>query len=273
MTNALQSLQPDAVDPNHRIPPWESSIARFDFTSFPTSKNDCTSQALLRAAAEAIRLSEEPGCTSFYTDSTVDPDTFTSGSAVFSTVFTASWRTSNGASTMQTELGVILQALNLSLENGEGLVSIHTDSKSTVQALQKAKCKENKTLISSVKWLLYQHKISNRTVTLNWIPSHIAIEGIENADELTKSTKFIDRVQYTIQPSLQQVKSLLKNPVHEALVQDIHFWVNQESPSATWYKITTKLKPPPINKYAPRHLAVIMHRLRLGYKANWEIVG
>ena len=42
MTNALQSLQPDAVDPNHRIPPWESSIARFNFTALPTSKNDCT---------------------------------------------------------------------------------------------------------------------------------------------------------------------------------------------------------------------------------------
>ena len=86
MTNAFQSLQPDAVDPNHRIPPWESSIARFIFTALPTSKQDCTPQALLRAAAEAIRLSEEPGCTSFYTDGTVDPETFTSGSAVFSSL-------------------------------------------------------------------------------------------------------------------------------------------------------------------------------------------
>ena len=270
MTNAVQFLQLDAVDPNHRIPPWESSTARFNFTALPTSKNDCTHQALLSTAAEAIRLSEDPGCTSFYTDGTVDPDTFTSGSAVFSTVFTASWRTSNGASTMQTELVAILHALNFSFENGEGPVTIHTDSKSSVQALQKVKYKENKTLISSVKWRLYQHKLNNRTVTINWIPSHIGIEGNEKADELAKSTKFIDRVQYTIQPSLQQVENLLKNPVQEALVQDIHFWVNQESPS--WYKMTTELKPPPINKYTPRHLAVIIHRLYLGYKANWEII-
>ena len=86
MTNAQQSLQPDAVDPNHRIPPWESSIARINFTALPTSKNDCTPQALLRAAAEAIRFSEEPGCTSFYADGTAGPDTFTSGSAVFSSL-------------------------------------------------------------------------------------------------------------------------------------------------------------------------------------------
>ena len=56
---------------------------------------------------------------------------------------------------MQTELAAILQALNFSLENGEGPVTIHTNSKSTVQALQKVKYKENKTLINSVKLLLY----------------------------------------------------------------------------------------------------------------------
>ena len=111
---------------------------------------------------------------------------------------------------MQTELVAILQALNFSLENREGPVTIHTDSKSAVQALQKVKYKENKTLISSVKWLLYQHKMNNRTVTLNWMPSHIGSEGSEKVDELAKCTNFIDRVRYTIQLSLQQVKNLLK---------------------------------------------------------------
>ena len=36
--------------------------------------------------------------------------------------------------------------------------------------------------------------------------------------------------------------------------------------------MTSDLQPPPIDKYSPRSLAVIIHRLRLGYKANWEIV-
>ena len=272
MTSILRSLQPDAVNPNHRIPPWEASVANFNFTVLPTSKNDCTPQVLRRAATEAIRLSEEPGCTSYYTDGTVDPETHTTGSAVFSTVFTASWRTSNNASTMQTELVAILQALEFSLGNREGPVTIHTDCKSAVQALQKVKYKENRALIHSVRWLLYQHKQNNRTVTINWIPSHIGIDGNEKADELAKSTKFIDRVQYTVQPSIQQVKNLLKGPVQEALTQDIHFWASQGSPSATWYKMMTELTPPPINKHTPRQLAVIIHRLRLGYKANWEII-
>ena len=56
MASVLQSLQLDAVDPNHRIPPWESSVAKFNFIALSTSKNDCTPQALLTAAAEAIGL-------------------------------------------------------------------------------------------------------------------------------------------------------------------------------------------------------------------------
>ena len=55
-------------------------------------------------------------------------------------------------------------------------------------------------------------------------------------------------------------------------MEDIQNWVNQNSPSARWYHMTSDLQPPPIDKYTPRSLAVIIHRLRLGYKASWEIV-
>ena len=30
--------------------------------------------------------------------------------------------------------------------------------------------------------------------------------------------------------------------------------------------------PPAVDRYTPRELAVTIHRLRLGYKANWEII-
>lgn len=47
----------------------------------------------------------------YYTDGTVDPDTKTTRTAVHSSTITGSWRTSNSASTMQTELIAIKQAL------------------------------------------------------------------------------------------------------------------------------------------------------------------
>lgn len=48
--------------------------------------------------------------------------------------------------------------------------------------------------------------------------------------------------------------------------------MDNNSRSATWYKKVTELIPPAIDKHTPRELAVIIHRLRLGYRANWEII-
>ena len=85
-------------------------LAIFMFTSLPFSKNEYIPQALQRAATEAIKLSEEPGCTSYFTDGTVHPDTNTTGTAVYSCLFTLMEEIKqhlhgpNSASTMQTEL-------------------------------------------------------------------------------------------------------------------------------------------------------------------------
>ena len=65
-----------------------------------------------------------------------------------------------------------------------------------------------------LKHLLLLHKHQNWRVTLNWIPSHISIPGNNKADDLAKTTKFIDRVQITVQPSLQQIKKMAKEPTH-----------------------------------------------------------
>ena len=41
--------------------------------------------------------------------------------------------------------------------------------------------------------------------------------------------------------------------------------------SSTWYKNTTKYKTPELLPTIPRETAVLYHRLRLGYRCNWEI--
>ncbi|XP_064117582.1 ribonuclease H-like [Macrobrachium nipponense] len=140
---------------------------------------------------------------------------------MYSRKLTACWRTSNHASTMQTELIAIIQARLYSLENEEGPVIIHTDSKSSMQACNNNKNKENKALLAGIKTLLHQHSERRRPVILNWIPSHIGIPGNERADELAKSTKHIDRVQIHIQPELQQVKNAMKPLCKENLLKDI----------------------------------------------------
>ncbi|XP_068237077.1 uncharacterized protein [Palaemon carinicauda] len=173
---------------------------------------------------------------------------------------------------MQTELVAIQQPLKHSIENEEGPVVIHTDSNSSMQALQQAKNKENKAQPADIKALLYRHNERGRLVTLNWIPSHIGTPGNEKADELAKSTRHLDRVQVHIQHVLQQMKNKIKPQLKENLIKDLHKWIGNNSPSATWYKWATDLVPPPIDRYTPREQVVCIHRLRLGYKANWEML-
>ena len=66
---------------------------------------------------------------------TVDSSNPATGAEVYLINFTGSWRLSNTCSTLQTKLIAILKALEHSLNNGNGAVGIHTDSKSAMQAI------------------------------------------------------------------------------------------------------------------------------------------
>ena len=123
--------------------------------------------------------------------------------------------------------------------------------------------KENKNLISHIHTLITQHTNQNRPITLNWIPSHINIAGNEKADELAKTTNQIDHIQIHIQPSLQQIKNKTKHIGKTELTNNVKLWVEHNSETAKWYYNVTELIPPPIDKYTPRELSVIIHRLRL----------
>ena len=272
MTQSISKLKPDVPDNHTTSPPWDPEVATFKETKLPHSKNNCTEEQLRVAALGAIESAMLPNSITYYTDGSVDPDTNTTGAAVYSNNYTASWRLSNHASTMQTELIAILQALQNSTNEVSEATIIHTDSKAAWLALQQKKVRDNRYIIGSIKELLLQHKANNRRVVINWIPSHIGIHGNDKADELAKTTKHVDRVQIKIQPSLQQIKNYTKPIVRKKNEEDINFWINQGSYSAIWYKASTQFIPPPISKNTPRELAVIIHRLRLGYKASWEII-
>ena len=65
----------------------------------------------------------------------------------------------------------------------------------------------------------------------------------------------------------------MANPTQGKTLNCNHaYWVNNHSFSANWYKRATNLQPSPVNKYTSRKLAVIIARLRLGYKCNWEVI-
>ena len=272
LTNTLLNLKADVPIILGEYPPWESIGTTFKYTKLSRAKDQCSQIELRTAAETAINNAEQPESIVYYTDGTVDPDTKTAGAAVYSNNYTGCWRITDTASTMQTELIALKQALLHSIEKEKGPVTVHTDCKSAVQALQTIKVKENKSLIMDIRRLLYQHKIMNRQVTINWIPSHIGIIGNDKADELAKTTKYIDNVQIRIQPTTSQIKSMMAPAIIYEMKKDIRNHASGGSPSANWYILATDLKPHNITKNTPRELAVVIHRLRLGYKANWQMI-
>ena len=270
MKNILLDIK-QATHTVNPIPPWENDLANYNYTQLDKPKEQCTLQELKTAAELSISLSENPNCSVYYTDGSVDPATNTAGAAVYSDTYTASWRTSDTSSTLQTELVAIHKTLQYSINHGHTNVTIHTDSKSALLTLQRTKQKENTHLIYDIKTFLLQHKTAGRKVTLNWIPSHIGIPGNDKADELAGTTKHIDRVQITMPLSILTIKNTLKQTNRTNIEKEVTHWANNNSRSAQWYTKATKFEPPPIYRDTPRHLAVTIHRLRLGYKANWEI--
>ena len=252
--------------------PWEDTHAKFIRAVLPSSKSACTPTELKEAALSSIRTAEQQGGISYYTDGTVDPDTGITGAAVYSNKYSAHWRTSNHCSTLQTELVAIKQALVYSVANEQGPVAIHTDSLSSQMALQKPHIRENINLITSILSLIKQHHIQGRPVTINWLPSHVGIEGNDKADELAKMASYIPNIQIKVQPSLQQYKAQTNSILMKSLKEQHRAWVDDHSLSANWYKDVTNLEPHCISNNTPRHLSCIINRLRLGYKCNWEIV-
>ncbi|KAK7075106.1 hypothetical protein SK128_000397 [Halocaridina rubra] len=168
MASELAKINLDKPCTNYKpLVPWRAHPAKFNTTSLPDSKKACTKIQLHEAAQAAITETNQAEGISYYTDGTVKTSIPATGAEVYSEHFTASWRLSDSCSTLQTELFAIKMALQNSMEKGQGPVNIHTDSLSSVQALQQQKFKENITLVSSVQALLVQHQEQGRPVTIN----------------------------------------------------------------------------------------------------------
>ena len=273
LSNILKNLQPDACHPNYsRPPPWEDINFTINFTSLPCSKNTCAPNFILQAANRAIQQVETANSISYYTDGSVDNNIPAAGAAVFSNNFTASWRVSNNCSSLQAELIAIKEALQYSVDHESKSAIIHTDSMSSLQILQKRDFSNNIGLTTNILALIDQHKRQNRSVTFNWIPSHIGIPGNDHADALAKNTLHSTIIHKCVQPSIPQIKSLTKKHTITAKLANFNHWLNNNSSSANWYSKTTQLKDHLVNKHTPRDLAVILHRLRLGYKCSWEVI-
>lgn len=93
-------------------------------------------------------------------------------------------------------------------------VIVHTDSKSSLEALQCDMSKDSITLDTSNLTKLQFLKKQNREVDLHWLPGHVGIAGNELADEAAKATSRCNTIGTRIsQPKARLCASAIANQI------------------------------------------------------------
>ena len=261
----------DAPNSGYTPPaPWEDSSIEVTFTTQKgkDSLNLEDRKDIRHKIQEALRSANT---TNYFTDGSVDPTANTAGCGFFTNGSTASFRLSNGSSTLQAELAAIVMALREAVATAQAGISIQifTDSMASISVLNNRENSDNTHLITSALHLIQQLQSGGTRVKFIWLPSHIDVEGNEKADAAAKEGLLLPRITISVPPSLSNIKQLIKRSAQntirtEHLVENI-----RDSPSAAWYTHATGHLPLVVPSTMPRRLSCILHRLRLGYPC-WE---
>ena len=269
---SLQVLREDRPHPQYTAaPPWSQPPATFDITPLPAPKALCT-PTVLNAVAARFNAPREETVACFYTDGSVDPSTSRAGASVHCREHTACWRVSDHASTMQTELLAIGQALRHALLQSRSHIEIYTDSLSSLHFIRRSDTDTHTHLLTTILVLLRNLQQLGRSVRFVWVPSHCNIVGNERADTAAKTALHFTTITLPVLASVAQIKTRVFQQVKQNTLLQHYARVTHGSPSASWYRAVTRYDRLDISRLVPRETAVILHRIRLGYKCSWEII-
>ncbi|XP_045110151.1 uncharacterized protein LOC123503805 [Portunus trituberculatus] len=261
----LDKPHKDYIEP----PPWNTKDFQTSVTALPHSKKDLDQETLQAAARIALQAAPPHNCEVYYTDGSVDPITKRAAAAFVSENTTAIFRLTDGASTLQTELVAIQQALRHCKIRHKHIV-IHTDSLGAIQALQQTPIKDNIELITSILATMQNIKRQGRNIHINWVPSHAGLEGNEAADKAANDAIKLPTVTFHIQTSIQQTKNALKHKTNDLMIQILQNSEIEGSNSSRWYNQTSQNKTN-FPRNLKRKTQVDIYRLRLGYKCFDQI--
>ncbi|KAG7165894.1 hypothetical protein Hamer_G011793 [Homarus americanus] len=124
------------MTPDYSTPvPWESPPAVFNILQTGTRKADCNPHEPRQVAEINMKALTPHNSTVYKTDGSLEP-TSTKTRAAFTIEGgnTSLWRTSDGCSTFQVELAVILGDLRHASINSQQGVVIQTDSRCAIEA-------------------------------------------------------------------------------------------------------------------------------------------
>ena len=157
-------------------------------------------KTLKQSSNPTLKLKElayQPNYLNIYTDGSKNPSASSVGSACICKELNISIKLSlpPEASIFTAESIAINEVLNIALKNVNSNYNIYTDSLSILQSFQtnKLNIKFNPYLLQAkLKYLEFQKKSTNNCcINFIWVPSHIGIEGNEDADSLAKSATLL----------------------------------------------------------------------------------
>lgn len=266
----IRTRKHDRPDPNFRpAPPWEDRGWEILAQLPRLTKKTTIPLELQQLGRETVASLATAGTAVYYTDGSVNTDNGRAGAAFITQGEAYGWRTSDYASSTQTELAAIIQATRHAADREENRVVIFTDSLTALQALQNDRPRDNVRLITTALTLLNELQHQGKQVKLAWIPSHVGIQGNEKADEAAKRvalTQGLEENIFTFPPSLQMIKTKIKTTTHRKAEQIT------TAACSDWYKTATNLQSLTLDSSASREDKTNMLRLRLGYRTADEII-
>ncbi len=227
--------------------PWEERKIKVFELPMTTSKDKCNQLKLKERSIEYIQAVKDrihnPHI--YYTDGSVNPNNLRAASAFTMTAdnqqkYQRYIRISDGASTLQTELMAILIALSSKLSPPDNHIVIFTDSLAAIKVLDRANPEPQN--IELVNKIIEQAEMYTRSIEIHWIPSHIGIEGNEEADGLANKGVGKERIDVELSATTKQhTKFMINNNNSDNKTRLENMMENNRH--LRWLKDISDLKP------------------------------
>ena len=250
-------------------PPWERDRTIYN-CKLPDVPRGNVAGRRIQGELQIARLMSEDTAV-YYTDGSVDSYTGRSGAAFVHNGEEFPSRLSDGCCSLQAKLAAIQKATSHALHSTNKTIIVHTDSKSAIETLQRRHQPDNVQLTTSVLANIWELQRRGKTVILNWIPSHVGIEGNEAADQAAKDAAVLAEVTFQVRPSLAKLKIAAKRRAKDFKDAFNRSQAEQGSWSCRWYQGVTGAELLQVARDTPRSVRVNLHRLRLGYLCNWRL--
>ena len=113
---------------------------------------------------------------------------------------------------------------------------------------------------------------TGRTVTLNWVPSHVGISGNEKADTLAGQAAQLPQVSLEVPRSLRQLRGIMRRRVETRRLGVPRAPQADTSASVRWLgEVSAAASTYPPSTQPTTRCEVVAARIRLGYPYGWQI--